>query len=201
MSGVLSEGIRRIAMNPGENISIYGGDSVHITLSPQGERYSVELPALGKSITRENDSVFLGFKAPDPGVYDLVYVSENQEDTAMLTVRPFRSEGEAQYEEIDSERLSFLYENRDDALILDVRTEEEFTRGHISEAVHIPLHELEHRYTEISRYSDRPVLLYCRSGNRSTVAANILMEKGFMELYNLQNGIIEWQRSGHEVVR
>jgi hypothetical protein len=107
VSGVLTEGIRHIAVNPGENISIYGGDSVHITLPSQEELYSVELPALGKSITRENDSVFLGFKAPDPGVYDLVYVSEKNEDTAMLTVRPFRSEGEAKYEEIDSERLRF----------------------------------------------------------------------------------------------
>jgi len=89
----------------------------------------------------------------------------------------------------------------DDPLILDVRTPAEYYSGHIAGARLIPLQQLDARISEIQNHKEKPVLLYCRSGNRSTVAAEILMRKGFRHLHNLRYGIRQWQQEGYPVVR
>lgn len=84
-------------------------------------------------------------------------------------------------------------------LILDVRTPNEYHSGHIEGAKLIPLQQLEDRLSEIEKHSNEPILVYCRSGNRSTVASEILIRNGFKKLYNLRRGIIGWQRDGNPV--
>jgi rhodanese-related sulfurtransferase len=54
--------------------------------------------------------------------------------------------------------------------------------------------ELEREYTKISGHLQKPVLVYCRSGNRSVTASKILMAKGFHNLYNMKSGIKDWVR-------
>lgn len=61
------------------------------------------------------------------------------------------------------------------ALLLDVRTQNEFSAGHIPNAVHIPLQELENRLEEITTL-EKPVIVYCASGARSERAANFLKQ-------------------------
>jgi phage shock protein E len=73
-------------------------------------------------------------------------------------------------------------------LILDVRTPEENTQSRIKGSLLIPLHELETRLREVPR--GKPVLVYCRSGNRSLFASHILERHGFTVL-NLREGILE----------
>lgn len=85
-----------------------------------------------------------------------------------------------------------------DYFILDVRSKEEFDSGHIEGAYLIPVSELENRLQELPQ--DKPVIVYCRSGNRSTSAANILLEKGFKEIFNMTGGITEWQSKGFPTV-
>ena len=65
----------------------------------------------------------------------------------------------------------------DGAQLVDVRAEHEWNAGHIGGAKHVPLAELAERTGEIDR--DRPVVLYCRGGNRSTMAADALTDAGF----------------------
>lgn len=79
-------------------------------------------------------------------------------------------------------------------LILDVRTPEEYREGHIKGSVLIPVQELEREYTKISDYFQKPVLIYCRSGNRSVTASKILISKGFHDLYHMKGGIKDWVR-------
>ena len=86
-----------------------------------------------------------------------------------------------------------------DPIILDVRTPNEFYSGHIENAMLIPLHQLEARLAEIAGYKDRDILAYCRSGNRSTVAAEILIRNGFGKLYNLRPGLRGWRANGYMV--
>jgi rhodanese-related sulfurtransferase len=78
-------------------------------------------------------------------------------------------------------------------LLLDVRTPQEFNGGHIAGAVNIPLQSLPQRINELPQ--DRSIVLYCRSGNRSRTAANMLAGAGYSDVYDL-GGIIKWQRSG-----
>ncbi|MCL4859979.1 MAG: rhodanese-like domain-containing protein [Caldilineaceae bacterium] len=78
-------------------------------------------------------------------------------------------------------------------LLLDVRTHEEFAGGHLLGAVNISLQALPQRLAEVPH--DRPVVIYCRSGNRSKQASHLLAAAGYDQLYDL-GGIIEWQAQG-----
>jgi len=82
--------------------------------------------------------------------------------------------------------------------LLDVRTPEEFAGGHLDGAANINVQELQSRLSEIPR--DQPVVLYCRSGNRSAQAAQMLQAAGFTGVYDL-GGIIAWEQAGLPVVR
>lgn len=77
-------------------------------------------------------------------------------------------------------------------LLLDVRTQGEYDEGHINDPTLIAVDVLESRLSEIEEYKDLPVLVYCRSGNRSVSASNILLENGFTEVHNLLGGIGAW---------
>ncbi len=77
-------------------------------------------------------------------------------------------------------------------LLLDVRTQGEYDEGHINDPTLIPVDELESRLAEIEEYKNLPVLVYCRSGNRSATAAKILLDNGFQEVHNLLGGIGAW---------
>jgi rhodanese-related sulfurtransferase len=81
----------------------------------------------------------------------------------------------------------------DSLLFLDVRRQEEYSGplGHIPGAILIPLSELEDRISELEKYRDREIIVYCRSGNRSRYASRILTENDF-EAYNMLGGMIEW---------
>lgn len=80
--------------------------------------------------------------------------------------------------------------------LLDVRTPGEYQRGHIAGATLIPLQELQRRLGELSAYKNQDILVYCASGNRSTVASKILIDAGFKRIYNLATGIHGWVRAG-----
>jgi rhodanese-related sulfurtransferase len=77
----------------------------------------------------------------------------------------------------------------DGAQLVDVRAEHEWEAGHIAGATHIPLAELAERTGEIDE--DRPVVLYCRGGTRSTMATDALAEAGF-DAAKLSEGIVGW---------
>lgn len=83
--------------------------------------------------------------------------------------------------------------NRSNALFLDIRDNVDYKAGHIPDSVHVPLKELKDQASELEKYRDRPVIAYCRSGNRSNNAGSILKKLGFENIYNLKGGITAWQ--------
>lgn len=89
--------------------------------------------------------------------------------------------------------------SQQEVMVLDVRTQEEYNSGHISNALLIPVSELESRLHELSP-SDH-ILVYCRSGHRSEEAAHILVASDFIHVYNLEGGILQWQAQGFPVTR
>lgn len=76
-------------------------------------------------------------------------------------------------------------------ILIDVRTNEEYETGHITSAVLIPVDRLEQEANSKLQNKDTPIFVYCRSGSRSTAAANILVKQGYKNVYNL-GGIINW---------
>ncbi len=85
--------------------------------------------------------------------------------------------------------------NHKEALVLDVREPEEFKCGHLLNAKHIPLGKLKERIGELERYRDQPVVVVCRSGNRSATACALLGRAGFAQAYNLAGGVTAWKKS------
>ncbi|NOK86176.1 MAG: phage shock protein E [Chloroflexi bacterium AL-W] len=83
-------------------------------------------------------------------------------------------------------------------LLLDVRTPPEFYEGYISGALNIPLQELPNRLSELPQ--DQPIVIYCRSGNRSAEAWRILRNAGYRLIYDM-GGIIDWTSQGFPVER
>jgi rhodanese-related sulfurtransferase len=80
----------------------------------------------------------------------------------------------------------------DGAQLVDVRADHEWEVGRIAGATHVPLAELAERTGEIDK--DRPVVLYCRGGNRSTMATDALTEAGF-DAVKLSEGIVGWSEA------
>lgn len=88
---------------------------------------------------------------------------------------------------------------RRDAQLVDVRTPEEFRSGHLAGAVNIPLGDFGSRLASLK--PDRPLLLYCHSGNRSGSALGLALKGGFPQAKHLEGGISAWQGAGYPVVR
>jgi rhodanese-related sulfurtransferase len=93
--------------------------------------------------------------------------------------------------EVSREEARKLVE--DGAQLVDVRAEHEWEAGRIAGAVHLPLAELAERTGELDK--DRPVVLYCRGGNRSTMATDALADAGF-KAAKLTEGIVCWEEAG-----
>jgi rhodanese-related sulfurtransferase len=85
--------------------------------------------------------------------------------------------------------------NHKNALVLDVREADEFNGGHILNAKLIPLLKLKDRIGELERYREQPIVVVCRSGQRSATACALLGNRGFTQAYNLTGGVIAWQKA------
>jgi rhodanese-related sulfurtransferase len=72
-----------------------------------------------------------------------------------------------------------MIEDKEDFLLLDVRTEEEFNENKIEGAINIPLQDLLYNLDELEEYADKKIVVYCRSGHRSVTACNLLNIEGF----------------------
>ncbi|MEP6263073.1 MAG: rhodanese-like domain-containing protein [Gillisia sp.] len=79
------------------------------------------------------------------------------------------------------------------AVFLDVRTPQEFKEGHIEGAVLINFFDEDFKEQVEALDKDKPVYIYCRSGNRSQKAGMILTEMGFQEVYDIEAGYIGWE--------
>ena len=85
--------------------------------------------------------------------------------------------------------------NHKNALVLDVREKSEYDSGHILSSKLIPLGKLKERLGELEKYRERPVVVVCRSGQRSASACAMLGKQGFAQAYNLNGGIVAWQKA------
>lgn len=85
--------------------------------------------------------------------------------------------------------------NHKNALILDVREADEFNAGHIMNAKQIPLGKLKDRLGELERYRTQPIVVVCRSGQRSATACALMGNREFGQVFNLSGGMMAWQKA------
>jgi len=86
--------------------------------------------------------------------------------------------------------------NDRDAWLVDVRSAEEFARGHITGARNIPLDQLEGRVGELAKAKAKPIIVVCQSGQRARAAVAVLTKAGFGEVVTLEGGVSAWQAAG-----
>lgn len=87
--------------------------------------------------------------------------------------------------------------NREDALLIDVRDPGEYGSGHILGAKNLPLARLDASGAEIAaKRKQKPVIVYCDTGNRSAKAAAVLRGQGYAQVLNLAGGFAAWRQAG-----
>ena len=91
--------------------------------------------------------------------------------------------------------------NHQDALVLDVREDIEYDAGHIADAKHIPVGKMEGRLQELEKFKNKPIVVVCRSGMRSSRACSVLRKHGFTDVHNLAGGINAWQQASLPVAK
>lgn len=188
-----------------DTLYVYRGETVKLIFQDIPFDYAIHIPQYDISAAATvGQDLAVTFKADTVGVFPIFCNGDcptgDGAQFGQIVVMPFQSSGSAQYRELSAREARAMIQT-DNPLILDVRTPAEYYSGHIAGARLIPLQQLDARISEIQNHKEKPVLLYCRSGNRSTVAAEILMRKGFRHLHNLRYGIRQWQQEGYPVVR
>jgi len=195
VSGTLKNGLRILSADnadSGSSYTVYRGDYIAFTLNSK-DPVKLLIPSLNVDIDIPFPSDFPYIKMKDTGKLEISIAGK----PGFINVIDYTGEN---YFETDAAGADELIKNIS-PLILDVRTQGEYESGHIKNALLIPVQELSGSLDKLEEYRNEKILIYCASGNRSTVAANILIEAGFENIYNMRNGIGEWIRKGLPVVR
>jgi len=87
------------------------------------------------------------------------------------------------------------------ALLVDVRSREEFEGGHVLDARHLPQEEVAGAGESLKKYRDKPVIVCCETGMRSGAAARVLKAQGFGKVVNLRGGLAAWRSENLPLVK
>ena len=107
-------------------------------------------------------------------------------------------EAKTRIREVTARETMQQMQERPDTVIVDCREHNEFALGHIPGAVFIPRGVLEQNI-ERAAPRERKVILYCASGNRSALAADVLLQMGYEDVASLAGGIRAWVDAGGEI--
>jgi len=98
---------------------------------------------------------------------------------------------------IASSELAARIESGSAPLILDVRTAEEYSAGHIPNAVNITHTELSDRLAELEAFKNEEIVVHCKSGKRALLAEKVLLQAGFTQVRDLEGHMLQWQENGY----
>lgn len=102
------------------------------------------------------------------------------------------SENQIDYEQISGDQAKALMDSESEYIIIDARTEAEYAEGHIPGAILIPEYEISEQAETKLPDKDELILVYCRSGRRSKIAAEELVKLGYTNVKEF-GGIIDWK--------
>ena len=105
--------------------------------------------------------------------------------------------GADSYEQITPQEAKTIMDTKKDYVIIDARTTEEFSEGHIADAILIPEYEIADRAEKELPDKEQLILVYCRSGRRSKIASEELVKLGYTNVKEF-GGIIDWP---YEIVK
>lgn len=130
-------------------------------------------------------------------------------DTSPKTLMDFVQAARARIKEIDGDTLTRMLEEKTDLLLVDVREPSEHEHGHLQSAHLVPRGILEaaadlqfpKHDPVLAGAREQPVVVYCATGGRSAMVADVLQMMGFQEVYSLAGGFMKWAEDQRPVVR
>lgn len=90
--------------------------------------------------------------------------------------------------------------NREPAMLVDVRSEADFRAGHITNAINIPLDQIEVQINKITSNSKKNIIVYCQKGVRSAQAFRLLNKLGLPKLYTIEGGLDAWLKNNLPII-
>jgi len=96
------------------------------------------------------------------------------------------------YKELSPHGLTLLL-NRENPLLVDLSSSQDFERGHIAGARHVPLSQFDPENKDLAKVKELPVAVYCKDGNTSATAAARLVKAGFKHVFWLGGGLAAWR--------
>lgn len=96
------------------------------------------------------------------------------------------------YKELTPNGLTLLI-NRDNPLVVDLSSAQDFERGHVPSARHVPLSQFDPENKDLAKAKELPIAVYCKDGNTSANAAARLVKAGFKHVYWLGGGLAAWR--------
>jgi rhodanese-related sulfurtransferase len=107
----------------------------------------------------------------------------------------------ALYKEITAPELTQLI-NRENGLVVDIRSKDEFKKGHITDAVHILPSDIKSgSFGSLESKKNDPIIVVCKTGQTAVDSANLLSKANFTNVYLLRNGISAWTEGNLPLVR
>lgn len=196
ISGEIISGYRVLPIGPEDkkvSLTVYRGDYIKF-------RYPEGLGSLPfameqlkyKGTLQPNPDKSSYYKMKVAGTYTFSVGSMGGTIKVIELVRP-------NYTEVTAAQAATILENIK-PFILDVRTRGEYRQFNMPGSTLIPIQELQRRIAELEPRKHEDVFIYCATGNRSTVAARILADRGFKRIYNLRYGIYDWAKRGFPYV-
>lgn len=197
VDGEVENGYRILTLQHIEDIqsfNVYRGDYIKFKLPEPVEKAEIRFPTLEQQKTVTNDIETTSYiKMKKTGTFPF------EMDTIKGTITVIEYQ-QASYRALTAKEAQ-AYIQQYKPLILDVRTPGEYKAGRIENAILIPVQILQVNLKKLEDYKDRPVFVYCATGNRSTVASKIMIDSGFKQILNLRRGIKDWHKKGFPVVR
>lgn len=177
-----------------KHLVVYRGDYIKFTIDPVIDPPVLSIPALSikKQLSKDLGKTPY-FKMKRTGTFAF-FLGDIHGDITVIEYQ------QARYQAVTAVEAAEIIANTK-PLILDVRTPREYKAGHLKDSVLIPVQELQRRLDELAAYKNEDILVYCASGNRSTVASKILIDHGFKRIMNLRYGISGWSRKNFPVFR
>jgi len=196
-SGTVVDGYRILPIQKSEGrliLTVYRGDYIKFKFDGLSQEPLLSIPDLSiRRLLPENPAETPYFKMETTGTFAFS-LGEVKGEIIVVDYR------QPPYREVSANEAAQLI-NKQNPLILDVRTPSEYSRGHLKNSVLIPVQELQGRLKELAPYKDREILVYCATGNRSTVASKILIDNNFKQIANMRHGIYGWVKNNFPVVR
>lgn len=116
----------------------------------------------------------------------------------MLMLMSFLAQAQS-VKRLDPQNFEKKLKESKEPILVDVRTAGEYAQGHLANALLIDINSNDFKSRANKLDKSKPVFVYCKAGSRSSAAADVLSDLGFKEIYDLNGGIMAWQRANKPI--